>query len=125
MGPIIHFLFRKHRKYANTTPRPKVIEEKKILYEQQEGCCFFCGEKLGWKYFTVDHIIPRRRGGEDVLENLVGSCSSCNKLRDIIESDLAVGRPLEPYLLAEIPRLLPIVKEKHVRELMCGVEVEK
>lgn len=26
----------------------------------------------------VDHIVPKSRGGEDSLDNCVGSCSTCN-----------------------------------------------
>jgi hypothetical protein len=120
----IHFLFGKHRRYTGSSPRPDLSQERKALFVEQRGVCFFCGKECTWSGFTVDHIIPRCRGGTDDLENLKGACSECNYLRNRIELDLAVGRPLEPCLLEKIPMLLPVVKEKHLRELMCGVEVE-
>lgn len=32
---------------------------------------------------TVDHIIPRGRGGTNTIENLVGACRKCNQDRNI------------------------------------------
>jgi 5-methylcytosine-specific restriction endonuclease McrA len=31
------------------------------------------------KSVTLDHVIPRSRGGSDHLSNLVGSCAECNQ----------------------------------------------
>lgn len=28
--------------------------------------------------FSIDHLIPRSRGGSNELENLVGCCAACN-----------------------------------------------
>jgi 5-methylcytosine-specific restriction endonuclease McrA len=36
--------------------------------------CAYCGGKAD----TVDHVIPRSRGGEHTWENCVACCSSCN-----------------------------------------------
>ena len=36
--------------------------------------CGYCGERAS----TVDHIIPRSRGGEDTWENTVACCIDCN-----------------------------------------------
>lgn len=37
--------------------------------------CYWCQTALGT---TVDHLIPRSRGGSDDPENLVPCCGSCN-----------------------------------------------
>lgn len=34
--------------------------------------------------FTVEHVIPLRRGGIPNFTNLVGSCLECNKKKDLI-----------------------------------------
>lgn len=36
--------------------------------------CSYCGGAGG----TVDHIIPRCRGGEDAVMNIAGACNGCN-----------------------------------------------
>ena len=36
--------------------------------------CQYCGQEAN----TVDHVVPRRLGGNDVDDNLVSACSRCN-----------------------------------------------
>lgn len=40
--------------------------------------CQYCGEHLTIKTATVDHIIPRCKGGKTDWHNVVLSCYSCN-----------------------------------------------
>ena len=37
--------------------------------------CIYCGEQ---SQLTVEHILPRSKGGEDIPENVVMVCKSCN-----------------------------------------------
>lgn len=39
--------------------------------------CYFCGDKPE----TVDHLLPRSRGGSNRSKNLVSSCSTCNSMK--------------------------------------------
>lgn len=44
--------------------------------------CFYCGvrfEASGPDHRTVDHRVPKSRGGPDALRNLVFACFSCNQ----------------------------------------------
>ena len=36
--------------------------------------CHYCGARAN----TVDHVIPKERGGTDAPENLVAACGRCN-----------------------------------------------
>ena len=38
--------------------------------------CQYCNTKT--TDLTIDHVIPRSRGGTDVWENVVASCQRCN-----------------------------------------------
>ncbi len=38
--------------------------------------CAYCGSP---HHLTMDHVIPRSQGGEDIWENLVTACESCNR----------------------------------------------
>ncbi len=40
--------------------------------------CQYCSKKLNRKRFTVDHVVPRSKGGESSWENLVACCHKCN-----------------------------------------------
>ena len=33
----------------------------------------------GYEFATVDHVIPRTKGGQDVIENVVLACWPCNQ----------------------------------------------
>lgn len=42
----------------------------------RHGCaCVYCGLSVD---MTLDHVIPRSRGGSDSVDNLVPACRSCN-----------------------------------------------
>ncbi|MDP4174714.1 MAG: HNH endonuclease [Bacteroidota bacterium] len=54
----------------------KVILTRKNILKRDQYKCVYCGR--GDLPLTVDHVIPKARGGEDVWENLVAACVVCN-----------------------------------------------
>ena len=50
---------------------------RKAVLARDGWTCQYCGS--GRPGLTVDHVIPRSRGGESVWENIVASCASCNR----------------------------------------------
>lgn len=58
------------------------LKVKKDLWKRDKGCCFYCGEQLTWNSKTVDHVIPKSKGGPHRSWNLVISCSRCNQKKD-------------------------------------------
>lgn len=59
-------------------PLSKIIFQKPsraMIYKRDNHTCQYCGAT---KKLTIDHVIPKSRGGEDTWENLVVACSSCN-----------------------------------------------
>jgi 5-methylcytosine-specific restriction endonuclease McrA len=55
--------------------------KKVILYERDGGICQGCKISLSFKSATIDHIIPKSKGGSGNLENLQILCENCNKLK--------------------------------------------
>jgi hypothetical protein len=53
-------------------------EKRKKVWDKSGGRCWYCGVTLTPWNFHVDHFMPRSKGGEDDLENLVPACQSCN-----------------------------------------------
>jgi 5-methylcytosine-specific restriction endonuclease McrA len=54
----------------------KLRFRESILYEW-DYCCAYCGDPLG-KNATLDHVMPKSKGGLTTQKNLVGCCFSCN-----------------------------------------------
>ena len=52
-----------------------------ILYGEQEGHCNGCRVHFPFRNLTVDHIVPRVKGGTDHRENLQLLCGACNSLK--------------------------------------------
>lgn len=54
---------------------------RRILYGEQDGYCAGCGTHFESRNLEVDHIISRKKGGTDHLENLQLLCGSCNRIK--------------------------------------------
>jgi 5-methylcytosine-specific restriction endonuclease McrA len=50
---------------------------RKAVLARDGWTCQYCGASK--PTLTVDHVIPRSRGGESVWENIVASCAPCNR----------------------------------------------
>ena len=60
---------------------PNYRTHKHTLYGRQEGHCNGCKIHFPFKNLTVDHIVPRSKGGSDHFENLQLLCGHCNSLK--------------------------------------------
>lgn len=59
----------------------RVHRERKLtrieVFNRDHYTCQYCGKET--RELTLDHVIPRYRGGEHVWENVVSACISCNR----------------------------------------------
>jgi 5-methylcytosine-specific restriction endonuclease McrA len=58
---------------------PRLVQRKisrRALFARDGWRCVYCGTSGG--RLTLDHVIPRSRGGDSTWENVVTSCSPCN-----------------------------------------------
>ncbi len=57
--------------------------ERKIkwLLKQHKRACFWCGNHLSINTATLDHFIPRQRGGSAHRSNMVPACQPCNSAK--------------------------------------------
>lgn len=54
------------------------VNRKRIM--KRDGyACGYCKSK---KNLTIDHIIPKSRGGKNTWDNLVTCCNRCNTIKD-------------------------------------------
>jgi 5-methylcytosine-specific restriction endonuclease McrA len=60
---------------------PRDVHRRKItrkaVLARDSWTCQYCGSSRPG--LTVDHVIPRSRGGESVWENIVAACTTCNR----------------------------------------------
>ena len=64
---------------------PPYKTHKHTLYGQQEGRCNGCGHHFPFQNFTVDHVVPKSKGGTDHLENLQLLCNHCNSMKGTMD----------------------------------------
>lgn len=97
-----------------TMPRPVVIRlityvriprdahsrkiTRRAIFARDQWTCQYCGNERGT--LTIDHVIPRSRGGGHSWENLVSACRTCNHRKGgktLAEARLRLRRePTEP-----------------------------
>lgn len=53
-------------------------ETRRQVYDKCGGSCAYCGRKIEIRDMQVDHIVPKRQGGNDFFGNLNPSCRRCN-----------------------------------------------
>jgi len=59
-----------------SVPRKHIMLSRKNVIKRDNFQCQYCGTKV--PPFTVDHVLPKNRGGGDHWENLVCACVKCN-----------------------------------------------
>jgi 5-methylcytosine-specific restriction endonuclease McrA len=57
-------------------PRPQVRMTRKEVFVRDRYTCQYCGRQT--RDLTLDHVVPRHRGGLHVWENLASACKACN-----------------------------------------------
>lgn len=62
----------------NHLPQPKVHFSRRALHKRDNMQCQYCSAKPGSDDLTIDHILPRSRGGTTTWENCVLACMKCN-----------------------------------------------
>jgi 5-methylcytosine-specific restriction endonuclease McrA len=98
--------------YRRIPYQTRALSRKNILLRDR-NTCQYCGETFGPGDLTLDHVIPRSRGGDSTWENLVACCRACNRRkgnRMLDEIDdmilLREPRPFSLHTSRQIMRML-------------------
>ena len=75
--------------------KPK-MRKKAALLGKQQGMCYWCSKPIDLNA-TIDHLIPRSRGGTDVNENLALCCRSCNAAKSNMTPEEFVRHVLKVF----------------------------
>ncbi|MCH9667739.1 MAG: HNH endonuclease [Actinomycetia bacterium] len=81
-GPVVHSASRtlvvpsviRLRTFVRVPYRARIPMTRAALMHRDQFRCAYCGSKAN----TVDHVVPRSRGGAHSWENCVAACSGCN-----------------------------------------------
>ena len=76
-------------------PHRRVPATRASIMLRDAYICQYCGEAPGHSHLTVDHVVPRSRGGVHDWHNLVTACKRCNQKKGSLtpdEADPRIGR---------------------------------
>ena len=76
-------------------PYNKVVLSRRNIMRRDNFTCMYCGSKND---LTIDHVLPKSRGGKDVWENLTTACEKCN-VKKSSRTPQEAGMPIfkQPY----------------------------
>src|SRR5437899_4173724 len=114
---VIEELEQPLRSATDTYPRPHVIRlvtyvrvprtlqrkiSRRALFARDGWRCAYCGTSGG--RLTLDHVVPRSRGGESVWENVVTSCAPCNMRKgNRLPEEVSMALRAKPRPPAPVP----------------------
>lgn len=79
-------------RFVRVPYRATVPLTRKAVFARDGGRCLYCGSAAT----SLDHVVPRSRGGAHSWDNVVSACSRCNHLkadRGITELGWRLRRP--------------------------------
>ena len=80
--------------YHVKRPRPRVRLSRREIFARDRYTCQYCSRST--HDLTLDHVVPRHRGGGHSWDNLVAACKPCNHRKGgktLDEARLKLARP--------------------------------
>ena len=59
-------------------PRREVKFNRRNVLARDENRCQYCGKRFSLAQLSIDHVVPKSRGGKSSWLNVVAACSPCN-----------------------------------------------
>lgn len=76
-------------------PFKKLKPTRENIYRRDGGKCAYCGNS---RDLTIDHILPKSKGGLNTWENMVTCCSRCNVIKgDKLLKDTGFKLRVKPF----------------------------
>lgn len=95
------------------TDHHKVPLSKSNIFRRDGHTCVYCGHNKR-QDLTIDHVIPKSKGGKNTWNNLVTACFKCNNKKgslDLEEFGAEIEKPIRPHYLMLIKQVNYIYKE--------------
>lgn len=76
-------------------PFKKVPLTRTNIYRRDGHACLYCGSR---SHLTLDHVLPKSRGGGNTWENLATCCKKCNSRKDnMTPKEAGMKMSQQPY----------------------------
>ena len=59
-------------------PKHTIRFNRRNIFARDSNRCQYCGKRFSTSELSLDHVVPRSRGGDTSWENIVCSCVRCN-----------------------------------------------
>ena len=59
-------------------PRQTVKFNRRNIFARDASRCQYCGRRFPSSELSLDHVVPRSRGGQSTWTNIVCACTRCN-----------------------------------------------
>lgn len=84
----------KLKQYINM-PYRNVMLSRQNVFKRDGNQCVYCSSH---KELTVDHVVPKSRGGQTSWTNLVTACRKCNSRKgDFLPEEAMMPLPYDPF----------------------------
>lgn len=84
-------------------PRRSIRFSRLNVLLRDDFCCQYCGLRASARELTVDHVVPRAKGGPTRWTNVVAACRPCNHVKGdqlLDQTQLRLARaPVVPHWL--------------------------
>jgi len=97
--------------YRRIPHQTRALSRKNILLRDR-NTCQYCGQVLPAAELTLDHVVPRSRGGASTWENLVACCHPCNRKKGnrlVVETDMKLLREPRAFSLHTSRHLMRMI----------------
>lgn len=101
--------------YRRIPQQSRALSRKNILLRDRYTCQY-CHSTLPSVELTLDHVMPRSRGGGSSWENLVACCHSCNNRKGNRTPEEASMR------LAKVPRPFSLHTSRHLMRMLGNTD---
>ncbi len=93
--------------FFDRVPKKDVKFSRSNVFERDRNICQYCGRRFDRRHLTIDHVVPRDRGGETIWTNVVSCCVPCNsRKRNRLPEEAGMRLIRHPYK----PRWRPFVQ---------------
>lgn len=60
-------------------PKVGLVFNRRNIFTRDNYTCQYCGVQCDTSNLSIDHVVPRSRGGKSTFENCVVACMPCNR----------------------------------------------